>query len=79
MVVNYLNVYWALRSPVKTQSKLIIDPNAVLTLAITRQRIKSISWRRAQKLQGICGIQLHKLTRSDFRNAREAPALSGLE
>jgi hypothetical protein len=47
MVIHDLNQIWALGRPTKTNPKLIVDPNTVLTFAIAFERFKPVSWRRA--------------------------------
>jgi hypothetical protein len=64
---------------VKTETKLIINPNAMLAPSIARQRLESISWRRAQELQGICGVQLRQLADRYISYIRKTLALAGLK
>jgi hypothetical protein len=45
VVINNLNIDWAKRAlwPFKTNSSLLIDPNAVLALAITFQCFQPVA------------------------------------
>jgi len=44
MVVNNLYVFRCALPPAKTDPPLIVDPDAVLTFSVTRQRLESVSW-----------------------------------
>ena len=44
MVVGNLYVFRSAFSPLKADPPLIIDPDAVLTFSVTRQRLESVSW-----------------------------------
>lgn len=57
MVVNDLDILGAIRSPCKTYAPLVIDANAVLTLAFATQRLQTIARRRAQEPKRLGGIQ----------------------
>ena len=61
MVINDFNVVCSIDAPHKTNPPLIIDPDAVLPLPITRQCLKVIPWRNFQSIQKGCRMQLQKL------------------
>ena len=44
MVVGNLYVFRSAFPPLKADPPLIIDPDAVLTFPVTRQRLESVSW-----------------------------------
>ena len=43
MIVNYLNIKSVFPVPLKTDSKLVVNPDAVLILSVSLKRLKSIS------------------------------------
>ncbi len=51
MIVNDFNVPCVVTLPFKTNSPLVIYPNAVLSFAITVQRLQAICRRDAQIIQ----------------------------
>jgi len=79
MVVHNFNVRGTFGRPAKANTELVINPDAVLTLAIPRQSLKSVAWWRAQELQRIRGVQLSQFAGCYLRHIREAPTLPGLE
>ena len=62
MVVNDLNVVGIAASPQETYTPLIIDADAVLTLAVGLQCFQTISWRNHQILQGASTVQVKQLS-----------------
>ena len=48
MVVHDLDIRRAFRRPNKARPELVVDPDRVLPLAIARQRLKTIAWKRPQ-------------------------------
>jgi len=44
MVINYLYVMWAIFTPFKADTPLLIDSNTLLPLAIPSQRLKTVTW-----------------------------------
>lgn len=48
VVVDDLDLGWALRCPDKTHAELIVDPDRVLPLAVACQRLKAVARRRRQ-------------------------------
>jgi hypothetical protein len=66
----------AVFAPHKTDAVLIVDPDAMLSLAIPYQGFEAVSWRRAQIIQrrgGIDHIQLSTCNRCDARPAAVLP------
>ena len=58
MVVNYLHMLSIPILPLKNDSELVIDSNAVPTLKIALQRFETISWRNAQIVQRCRNLKL---------------------
>jgi hypothetical protein len=57
MIVGHLDIVGVAAFPSETNAPLIVDTDALLTCTITVQRLQSIRWRHAQKVQGFRGIQ----------------------
>ncbi len=51
MIVNYLNIKSVFTVPLKTDSKLVVNPDAVLILSVSLERLKSISPELLEILQ----------------------------
>ena len=51
MIVNYLNIKGVFAVPLKTYSKLVVNPDAVLILSVSLERLKSISPELLEILQ----------------------------
>jgi hypothetical protein len=47
MIINNLNLISAALAPYDTKQPLIIDPDAMLTLAVTTKFLQTIRWRNA--------------------------------
>src|SRR5690348_16857878 len=58
MIVHDLDVRWAFRRPNKAHPELVVDPDRVLPLAITRQRFKTVAWRRSQVTEIVRGVEV---------------------
>ena len=55
MVVNYLNVKSVIAIPSETDSKLVVNPDAVLILSVSLESLKSIPRKFLEILQtGSC-------------------------
>ena len=52
MVIDDLHTVGVTSHPAKADAPLVIDPDAVLALAITLERLKPIGWRNPQIVQG---------------------------
>jgi len=48
VVVHDLDLSWAFRRPNEAHPELVVDPDRVSPLAIARQRLKTVAWRRPQ-------------------------------
>src|SRR5438552_1989796 len=79
VIIDNLHVCWAFARPTKTDAKLIVNPNAVLTSAITLQRLQAIARRRTQKVECMCCVKLRQLPNRNSNDARKPPAFSLLE
>jgi hypothetical protein len=79
MIVNDLDINWALCSPAKADPVLVIDPNAVLTGPIPTKCLEPITRRRTQEFQRVCGIKLRQLAGRHTAHGGKSLALSGLE
>ncbi|MCW2314418.1 hypothetical protein M2244_004185 [Rhodoferax antarcticus] len=63
MVINYLNILGALRSPHKANSPLIVDADAVLPLPTSLQSFESIAWWNAQIIKNLRPVKLFQLSK----------------
>ena len=79
MVVNYLHILGALRTPDKANSPLIVDADAVLPLSISFQSFQLIAWRRAQVIKNRGPIKLLQLSKRRALNIDPATHTSALE
>jgi len=50
MVVNYLNIFSISFNPTETNTKLIVNPNTILTGTVPFQQFQMIPWRISQVL-----------------------------
>ena len=51
MIVNYLNIKSVFAIPFETDSKLVVNPDAVLILSVSLERLKSIPPKFLEILQ----------------------------
>src|SRR6266700_2723905 len=58
VVVHDLDLRRAFRRPNKAHPELVVDPDRVLPLAITRQRLKTVAWRRPQVAETVRGVEV---------------------
>ena len=56
MVINNLDIFWSLGRPHKAHAKLIVNADAVLSSAITFQRLQAITGRHTQIIENACPI-----------------------
>jgi hypothetical protein len=61
VIISNLDLESIALPPDEANSPLVIDPNAVLALAVTREFFEAVSWRNSQVCQGIRCIQNPKL------------------
>jgi hypothetical protein len=57
MVIHDLGLGWAFGRPNKAQPELVLDPDRMLPLAIARQRLKTVAWRRPQVAEIARGVE----------------------
>ena len=62
MVVNEFDVVRVTVVPSKADAPLIVDANTVLSGAITFELFEAVSGRRAEIIQGLCGIDHERFT-----------------
>jgi hypothetical protein len=79
VVVRYFHVSRTIASPTETDPELVVDSDAVLTLAVAPQQFQPISRRRAQEVQRMRSIQHRKLARCDSSNPRVPLGPAGFE
>ena len=58
MIVCYFNIMCTIILPYKTDSPLVIYPDAILSFTITTQFLKSVRWRYPQ-IMYVLGIIKH--------------------
>jgi hypothetical protein len=73
VVVNDLDLESLGVSPSKTDAPLIVDPNAVLPFAVSRERLQPIAWNGRQIGQRRRRMDMIELS---FRNASDLLELS---
>ena len=64
MVIHEFDIMSISTTPDEADSPLVIDPDAMLPLPISFQRLQAVSWWDEQKVQVCCGMKLDKLTES---------------
>ena len=79
VIVHDFHIGYAPLGPDKTDAPLVIDANAVLSLAVACQGLQPVARRTAQEVQRHCGIQLRKLSLSDALDVDEVTRLSRSE
>jgi hypothetical protein len=73
MVIDDLNVLGSTARPAKADSPLVVDPNAVLTLAVTLERFEAISGWNTQVVELACDFQLTQLAAGHLCNGLKPP------
>src|SRR6266545_5535314 len=58
VIVHDLDLRRAFRRPDKAHPELIVDPDRVLPLAIARQRLETVAWRRPQVAEIARGVEV---------------------
>jgi len=79
VVVNDLNVLRSRRGPAEADAPLVVDADAVLTLAVALERLKSIAGRRTQELKCRRGLELRELSGSHLNDRPEACRFAGFK
>lgn len=74
MIIRDLYVVGPVFAPEETNAVLIVNPDAVLSFAISSQRFEAISWRDPQIIQSGGGMNHIELSSRDRCNARPAAA-----
>ena len=66
MVVNNLNTIGIACPPVKADTPLVVDPNAVLTFAFTVQPFEPIAWGNTQVIECDSTVQHPQFSKSNL-------------
>lgn len=74
MAVNNFNIFRTSLGPAEANPELPVDSNAVLTLAVTMQRLQHIAGRYFKIIQPTCSLELPNLPQG---NALEIDKASG--
>ncbi len=72
VVVHDFDVRWAGGGPAKADAVLIVDPDTVLTGAITLESLQAISGRHAQVIEPPGDLELAQLASRHGGDVREA-------
>jgi hypothetical protein len=70
MVIRYLDFVSVPIMPLEAYSPLIVDSDAVLTLAIAGEFLKAIARRDAKIVKSFCGVQYRQLVPCDTMQIR---------
>ena len=74
VIIHNLDVVCSVGLPDKANAPLVVDPNAVLSFAIALQRLQSVAWRYAQRIDPRRGVELRELApRHDVQALRQPP------
>ncbi len=68
VVINDFNIGRARRSPSETDTKLIVDPDAVLSRSVALERLQTVAWWHAQVAELTGNLELPKLAARDGRD-----------
>jgi hypothetical protein len=71
MIIHDLNVFSASACPTEADTKLVIDPNAILFCPITFEPLQSVPRRYAQIIQSVGDLQLAQFSSSYCGNVGE--------
>src|ERR1019366_8763418 len=75
MIIDDLDAFRRAVAPDEANSPLVVDPDTMLTLGITAQRLKPVSWNCRQVLQFLGVVQHPKLPAGHRSNVAEPAAL----
>ena len=75
MVVYNFDVGRAFSRPNEAHLKLVADPDRVLPLAITSQRLETVAWRRPQVAEIACGVEVAVVSHPGVHPGGTAPHL----
>ena len=79
VVVHYLDVSRPHLTPLEAEAPLVIDADAVLTLAIALQSLQVVARRSFQEFQRLRSIELSELAHGDADEGLEATRVLALE
>jgi hypothetical protein len=79
VIVDYLDLGWATPGPDETQTKLVVDSNAVLPFAVAPQRFELVSGRRPEKCERFGRVELGEFANSDVLNGTKATRIAARE
>jgi hypothetical protein len=71
MVISDFNLPGIAIAPYKADPVLVIDPNAILSGAITFERFQSIAWKDRKIRERTGCMNLHELSLDNLRNPAE--------
>jgi len=74
VIVDDVNLVRVTVTPGEADAVLIVDPDAVLPVAITRERFKVVAGKRTQVAKAPRSVQLLELSLSDAGDTLEAAA-----
>ena len=74
MIINDLDVIRIAILPTKADAPLIVDPNTVLASAIASEFLQPITWRHAEVLEELCGIDQPQLSEHTSLQLGRKPA-----
>jgi hypothetical protein len=78
MVVDDRHVGWASLGPSEADSELVVDPNAVLSLSVSSERLQAISGGDPQVSQHVGLVQLVQTPSGDGPEIRRTGLCGGL-
>ena len=79
MVINNLDVVGVMRAPYETDSPLIVDPNAVLSLTVAAKFLQVVTRRNPQILHRLSVVQHYQLASRDRLDVLEPGAALTVE
>ena len=75
MIIDDLDAFRRAVAPDEANSPLVVDPDTGLTLPVTTQRLKPVSWNCRHILQFLGAVQHPKLSPRHRSNVAESAAL----
>src|ERR1035437_8813715 len=75
MIIDDLDAFRRAVAPTEANSPLVVDPDTMLALPVTTQRLKSVSWNCRHVLQLLGVVQHPKLPPCHRSNVAESAAL----
>src|SRR5450759_5276096 len=74
VIIDHLDAFRCAVAPTEANSPLVVDPDTMLTLGVTAQRLKSVSWNCRHVLQLLGVVQHPKLPARHRSNVAEPVA-----